>query len=158
FYGNLRPEPGESPGGSGRFDPGAIEFRSSMGSVAVAQFTVSPSTLSFGPQALNTPSAPQIVTLTNTGTLALTGGTFSVTGSGFTGSGCTATLAVGASCTYSVTFTPTHLSPPNYSGSVTVAYTGATGTGTPVSLSGTGVQAGPLAFTAASTGTLSTVG
>jgi hypothetical protein len=153
FYGNLRPEPGDSTGGSGRFDPGAIEFGSSMGSVAAAQFIVSPSTLSFGPQALNTSSAPQTVTVTNTGTVALAGGTFATTGAGFTGSGCTAKLAVGASCTYSVTFRPTHLSPP-YSGMVTVAYTGATGSGTPVSLSGSGVNAGQLVFTTATHGTL----
>jgi hypothetical protein len=157
FYGNLRPEPGESTGGSGRFDPGAIEFGSSMG---VASFSVSPSTLSFGPQALSTSSAPQTVTVTNTGSLALAGGTFTVTGSPiFTGSGCPATLAVGATCTYSVTFRPTALT--SYNGSVTFAYTSttgaATGTGTPVSLSGTGVAAGPLAFTAATNGTLATV-
>jgi len=89
--------------------------------------------------------------VTNTGNLALTGGTFTVTGSTtFTGSGCPATLAVGASCTYSVVFRPTALT--SYSGSVAFAYTStigaATGTGTPVSLSGSGVSAGPLAFTA----------
>jgi len=98
--------------------------------------------------------------VTNTGSLALTGGTFTVTGSTtFTGSGCPATLAVGATCTYSVVFRPTAVT--SYSGSVTFAYTSttgaATGTGTPVSLSGNGVAAGPLAFTAATNGTLATV-
>jgi hypothetical protein len=158
FYGNLRPEPGESTGGSGRFDSGAIEFGSSMG---MASFSVSPSTLAFGPQALATSSAPQTVTVTNTGSLALTGGTFTVSPTGiFTGSGCPATLAVGATCTYSVVFRPTALT--SYSGSVAFAYTAttgpATGTGTPVSLSGNGVSAGPLAFTAATNATLGTVG
>jgi hypothetical protein len=164
FYGNLRPEPGESTGGSGRFDPGAIEFGSSMG---VASFSVSPSPLSFGPQALATFSGPQTITVTNTGSLALTGGTFTVTptpsaaGSPFSraGGSCTATLAVGASCTYGVAFRPTATT--NYTGSVAFAYTStigaATGTGTPVSLSGNGVTAGPLAFTAATNGTLATV-
>jgi hypothetical protein len=49
----------------------------------------------------------------------------------------------------------------NYTGSLAFAYTStigpAAGTGTPVSLSGTGVAAGPLAFTAATNGTLATV-
>jgi hypothetical protein len=161
FYGNLRPEPGESTGGGGRFDPGAIEFGSSMGT---ASFSVSPSTLTFGPQALATSSAPQTVTVTNTGSLPLAGGTFTVTGSPiFTGSGCPATLAVGATCTYSVVFRPTALT--SYTGSVAFAYTAtigsttvpATGTGTPVSLTGNGVAAGPLAFTAATNGTLGVV-
>jgi hypothetical protein len=156
FYGNLRPEPGESTGGSGRFDPGAIEFGSSMG---VASFSVSPSTLSFGPQALATSSAAQIVTVTNTGSLGLTGGTFTITGSTtFTGTGCPTTLAVGASCNYSVVFRPTATT--SYNASVAFAYTStigaATGTGGPVSLSGNGVAAGPLAFTLATNGTLTT--
>jgi hypothetical protein len=68
-------------------------------------------------------------------------------------------LAIGATCTYNVVFRPTGLT--TYSGSVAFAYTAltgpATGTGTPVSLSGTGVAAGPLAFTAATNGTLATV-
>jgi hypothetical protein len=147
FYGNSRPEPNERNTG-GHFDPGAIEFGSSVG---VSSFSVSLSTLSFGPQALATNTAPQTVTVTNTGSLALTGGTFTTTGSGFTGSGCTATLDVGATCTYSVVFRPTAVR--NYSGSVAIAYSGVTGQA--VSLSGTGVATGALAFTAATNGTLS---
>jgi hypothetical protein len=99
--------------------------------------------------------------VTNTGSLALSGGTFTITGSTtFTGSGCPATLAVGASCTYAVVFRPTAVT--SYTASVAFAYTStigaATGTGTPVSLSGSGVSAGPLAFTAATNGMLATVG
>jgi hypothetical protein len=95
------------------------------------------------------------ITVTNTGGANLTGGTFTVTGStAFTGSGCSATLAVGASCTYAVVFRPAALT--SYSGSVAIAYAGVTGSA--VSLSGTGVTAGPLAFTAATNGTLVTAG
>src|SRR4029077_1947156 len=93
--------------------------------------------------------------------LALTGGTITQTGSTtFTRTGtCGATLAIGATCTVSVTFRPTGLT--TYSGSLAFAYTAitgpATGTGTPVSLTGSGVSAGPLAFTAATNATLGTV-
>jgi len=165
FYGNLRPEPGESTGGSGRFDPGAIEFGSTMGT---ASFSVSPSTLSFGPEALATSSAAQTVTVTNTGSLPLTGGPSGTGSASFTGSGCTTTLAVGGTCTYAVSFRPTAVT--SYTGTVTFTYTAtvgtttvpATGTGNPVSLSGSGVAAGPLAFTAATftcpTGTTCTGG
>jgi hypothetical protein len=163
FYGNLRPEPGESTT-TGFFDPGAIEFGSSGGT---ASFSVSPSTLAFGSQALSTASGARTITVTNTGNLALTGGTFTLTptpsaaGSPFAraGGSCGATLAVGATCTYNVTFRPTAIT--TYSGSVAFAYTAttgpATGTGTPVSLSGNGIAAGPLAFTSATNGTLATV-
>jgi hypothetical protein len=159
FYGNLRPEPGESVT-TGFFDPGAIEFGSSGGT---ASFTVSPSSLAFGNQAIATTSGAMAITVTNTGNLALTTGTFTLTGSTtFTRAGgtCVATLAVGATCTYNVVFRPTAAGT-NYSGSVAFAYSAltgpATGTGTPVSLSGTGVAAGPLAFTAATNGTLATI-
>jgi hypothetical protein len=162
FYGNLRPEPGESQTG-GTFDPGAIEFGSAP---ATASFTVSPSTLAFGNQAIATTSGPMTITVTNSGSLALTGGTFTFTGSPtFTraGGSCTANLAIGASCTVNVVFRPTAVGMAS-TGSVAFAYTAtviggpATGTGTPVSLSGTGVAAGPLAFTAATNGTLATNG
>jgi hypothetical protein len=155
FYGNLRPEPGESTT-TGSFDPGAIEFGSALGNAA--QFSVSPTTLAFGNQAIATPSGPMTITVTNTGALALTGGTFNFTGSTtFTRSGgtCTTTLAVGANCTFSVVFRPTAAGT-NYAGSLAFAYSAvsgpAAGTGTPVSLSGTGVQAGPLFFLSATNG------
>jgi hypothetical protein len=156
FYGNLRPEPNE--GNPARFDPGAIEFGSTVGT---ASFSVSPSSLAFGAQSIASPSAPQTITVTNTGTVALNGGSFTFTGStAFTsvGPGCTGTLAIGANCTINVQFRPTAAGT-NYNGSVAIAYNGpATGTGTPVSLTGSGVVAGPLAFTAATNGTLSNFG
>jgi hypothetical protein len=164
FYGNLRPEPGESTGASGRFDPGAIEFGSSMGTASFSVSPAPPFTGAFGAQSIASPSGPQTITVTNTGSLPLTGGTFTFTGStAFTGTGC-GTLAVGATCNFNVVFRPTAVT--SYTGSVAFAYSAtigtttvsATGTGTPVSLSGNGVAAGPLAFTAATNGTLATVG
>jgi Abnormal spindle-like microcephaly-assoc'd, ASPM-SPD-2-Hydin/Beta-propeller repeat len=69
--------------------------------------TISPTSLSFGNQAVGTTSAAQTVTLTNSGTLALdvshiqAGGEFQETNN------CGTSLAANASCTASVTFSPT---------------------------------------------------
>jgi hypothetical protein len=151
FYGNMRPEPGEATNG-GHFDPGAIEFGSSMGTPpAGAAFSVSLSSLAFGSQSISAASAPLTITVTNTGGVNLAGGTFTVTGStAFTGSGCTATLAVGATCTYAVVFRPAAVT--SYSGSVAIAYTGVTAQA--VSFTGTGVATGALGFSAATNATL----
>jgi hypothetical protein len=99
------------------------------------------------------------ITVTNTGSLALSGGTFTFTGSTtFTraGGSCTAALPVAGTCTFNVVFRPT-ASGTNYSGSVAFAYSQVAGSAA-VSLSGTGVAAGPLAFTAATNGTLGVAG
>jgi hypothetical protein len=162
FYGNLRPEPGESTT-SGSFDPGAIEFGSAPGT---ASFTVSPSTLAFGNQGIGITSTAKTITVTNTGNEALSGGTFTFgaatpfTRPPFGGGSCGATLAVGASCTFNVVFRPPAgtANGTNFTGSLTVAFNGvtgpATGTGTPVTLTGTAVTPGTLSFTSATNGTL----
>src|SRR5205823_2166486 len=75
---------------------------------------LAPTNLDFGNQLLATTSAPMTVTLTNTGTAALTISSFAASGD-FTAtntgaSACPpspATLAAGANCTINVTFTPT---------------------------------------------------
>jgi hypothetical protein len=149
----MRPEPGETNGG--HFDPGAIEFGSTTGTAAAAAFSVSLNSLAFGNQSISAASAALTITVTNTGGVNLTGGTFTVTGSPiFTGSGCSATLAVGRTCTFAVVFRPTAVT--NYTGSVAFAYSGVTGSA--VSLSGVGVAAGPLAFTTATNASFLTVG
>ena len=73
--------------------------------------SLSPSSLSFGNQGLNTPSTPKTVTLTNTGVGPLT-----ITGIAITGSNvndfsistntCVSPLGQGLSCTVGITFTP----------------------------------------------------
>jgi hypothetical protein len=73
--------------------------------------SVSPSSLTFGSQAENTTSPAQTVTVTNNGTSTLTINSITATGAnggdfGVT-NGCSSTLAAGANCTVSVTFTPT---------------------------------------------------
>jgi pimeloyl-ACP methyl ester carboxylesterase len=75
--------------------------------------SLTPATLSFANQLLDTPSVPRTATLTNNGTaiLNISGIAISGTDSGdFTQiSTCGATLAASANCTISVTFTPTAL-------------------------------------------------
>ena len=73
--------------------------------------SLSPSTLTFASQPLQTTSASQSITLTNSGTASMTGISIAVAGTNsaeFSVTGtCSATLAAGASCTINVTFTPT---------------------------------------------------
>ncbi len=100
---------------------------------------MSPSSLSFGNQLINTTSPAQIVTLTNTGSASLSitsiamGGTdqssFSQTNT------CGSTVAAGAACTISLTFTPA--SSGSKSATLTATDNASGGTQT-VSLSGTG--------------------
>jgi hypothetical protein len=157
FFGNPRPE----TGGDGHFDPGAVEFGS--GAATTGSASVSPTTLAFGNQLVRTTSAAMTVTVTNTGTTALAGGVFTFGGgtpqpfsrpAGAAGGTCGATLAVSASCTINVVFTPTTAIA--FSRTLTVAYTGATVTGSPVTLTGTGIG-GTLSFTSATNGTLATL-
>jgi hypothetical protein len=80
-----------------------------QGSFPVASAT--PSALTFPQQAMGTPSVPQIITLANTGTIALTLSGVAITGANAASfaqtNTCGATLAGGATCQISVTFTPT---------------------------------------------------
>jgi hypothetical protein len=70
--------------------------------------TLSPTALTFAPQLINTPSTPQPVTLTVTGTVPLQLSGFSSDSSDFvvTGTTCFSTNAPGSNCTVSVTYTP----------------------------------------------------
>ena len=120
------------------------------GVAAARTVSVAPSPLAFGSWATGTTSNPMLLTVTNTGNVALAGGTFTLgggtpqpfarvaTGTFPTGApNCGATLAVGASCSVKVTFAPATAA--SFSRTLTVAYTGATVTPAPVSLTGTGV-------------------
>ena len=74
-------------------------------SLGVASF--SPSSLAFNGQLVGTHSAPQTITLSNTGTGPLGFASVATDSSDFSAaSNCPASLAVGASCSISVTFTP----------------------------------------------------
>src|SRR5207249_2691745 len=103
---------------------------------------LSPTSLNFGNQAVNTTGAPQTVTLTNSGSSALTISSISITG---TNSGDFAqtnncpltpsTLAASSSCTINVTFTPTATAAHTASATCTESASRSPQT---VSLSGTG--------------------
>lgn len=101
--------------------------------------SVSPTSLDFGSQNLGTTSAPQAVTVTNTGESLLTVGTIAITGDFAQTNNCT-TVAPGASCTINVTFTPTE--PAALPGTLTIPHNAA-GSPATVSLAGTGT--GPVA-------------
>jgi len=98
--------------------------------------------LAFGNVPINTTSASRTLTLHNTGNAAFTGITLAFSSprysrpAGTAGGTCGATLAAASTCTINVVFSPTATSLVN----ATVSVTGnVTATGSPVSLSGTGV-------------------
>ncbi|MBO3751193.1 choice-of-anchor D domain-containing protein [Streptosporangiaceae bacterium NEAU-GS5] len=95
----------------------------------------SSSSLVFGSQALNTTSAAQNVTVTNTGTAAASISGVSVSGDFQQTNTCGTTLATGASCNVSVTFRPTASG--TRTGTVTIT-SNATNSPTNIALSGTG--------------------
>ena len=119
------------------------------GTVVVPTYSISPASLDFGTQGINTTSVAQTVTVTNTSNLALSLTNIALSGTNANqfaqtntcGAGrfrpFPATLAAGASCTVSVTFRPT--SSGTKSAGVTVSVgSGATPAQTTVSLGGTG--------------------
>ena len=112
--------------------------------------SLSPASLIFKNQAVNTTSSPKAVTLSNTGTVALSISSIAITsGSNFAISSntCGATLNAGKKCTVKVTFTPTQL----VSADGTLSFTdNAYGSPQTVSLSGTAVvqaQLNPSTYT-----------
>jgi hypothetical protein len=101
-----------------------------------ADITLSPTTLSFGTQALNTASAAQTITLTNAGTVTLTITKVTVTKLYTQTNTCGTSVAGGASCTFSVTFTPTTVG--THNGTLTIT-DNATGSPKTVTLTGSGL-------------------
>ena len=134
FFGNLRKT-------NGAVDAGAVELQAPA--VPVASVTGGP--LVFGNVPVNTTSGSQNLTLHNTGGATLTGIALTFAGpygrldtGAFPGGApdCGTTLAAGANCTIKVVFAPTALG--SAPGSVAIAASVAV-TGSPVTLSGTGV-------------------
>ncbi|GAA0928507.1 hypothetical protein GCM10009554_10080 [Kribbella koreensis] len=99
--------------------------------------STSPSSLTFASQALNTTSAAQAVTVTNTGSLAASVSSVTVSGD-YTQTNNCGSIAVNASCTVNVSFRPTASG--TRSGTLTVN-SNATNSPTTVALSGTGAGA-----------------
>lgn len=100
--------------------------------------TLTPTSLSFGNQIVNTTSAAQPVVLMNTGTTSLTLTGINASGNFSQTNNCTAHIAAGASCAISVKFTPTGTG--TRTGTLTVTDS-ATNSPQTTSLSGIGILA-----------------
>ncbi|MBA2393027.1 MAG: choice-of-anchor D domain-containing protein [Ktedonobacteraceae bacterium] len=116
---------------------------SGTGTPAAPVAMFSPTSLSYGNHNTGTTSTAQMVTLTNGGTAVLNIGSIAVTGTNANNfaqtNTCASTLAVGASCSISITFTPTS----SGAKSANIAITDdAAGSPQTVALSGTGVGNG----------------
>jgi len=99
--------------------------------------SLSATSLTFSGQTVSTQSAPQTITLTNTGNLTLSSLTIARTGNFAETNTCPASLAAGASCTISVTFSP--LGAGSQSGTITLTDNAANSPQT-IPLSGTGMD------------------
>jgi HYDIN/CFA65/VesB family protein/beta-propeller repeat-containing protein len=100
-----------------------------------ATLSVTPSTLSFPDQAVRTTSSPQTLTITNTGAISLQVTRIQASGDFAETNTCGSTIAPGANCAISVTFTPASTGP--RTGSVTISDNAVDSPQT-VSLTGTG--------------------
>lgn len=85
-----------------------------------AKATLSTTTLTFGTQAMGTTSASQPITLSNTGTAALSITSIVATGDFAQTNNCGASLAVGKNCAINVTFTPSYPAAAARKGYITV--------------------------------------
>jgi streptogramin lyase len=96
--------------------------------------------IAFGKQALATTSAPQTVTLTNTGAVALNVTNISASGDFSQTNNCVGSVAAGGSCTINLTFTPTAVG--SLAGTLTITDNsiGLAGSTQTVTLSGTGFE------------------
>jgi len=106
-----------------------------LSSVPQTTMTVSPTTLNFSGQPLQTVSSPQTVTVTNTGATNLTVSSISINGDFFETDNCGNAIAASGTCQISVTFDPSTSG--TRSGTLTISANIAGGQET-VSLSGTG--------------------
>jgi Bacterial Ig-like domain (group 2) len=93
----------------------SIALNGTGSSTVVAQVSITPSQLSFGNQTVGTTSAPQTLTLTNSGTAPLTPSGAAISFVNIIGvypgdfpetDNCGTSLAAGASCTISISFAP----------------------------------------------------
>lgn len=108
-----------------------------------APITLSPLSLDFGSQLLNTTSQPQTVTLTNSGETTLDISSIVASANYSQTNDCGSSMLAGASCTIAVTFRPTKTSTCAETGTLTVTEDGSsspqtvklTGAGTVVTLS-----------------------
>lgn len=119
-------------------DPSLVVTLSGTGATAQPQLSVSPPTISFGNVAVGA-TGSQSVTLSNTGTAALTISAASASGAGFSANGLSlpATVNPGQNTTLTATFAPQAAG--NASGTLSIT-SNAPGSPVVIPLSGTGVQ------------------
>ena len=116
--------------------------------VATTSVSLLPSSLTFATQNLKTTSAPQVATLTNTGSLDVTISKISTSAQFGQSNNCPATLPAGKSCQINVTFSPTAVGQDNGTLSVTDNAPGSpqtvalSGVGTLIKLSPIGINFG----------------
>ena len=115
--------------------------------------SLSSTSLTFGPQNVGATSAPQTVTVTNTGTANLTITSIATSANFGQTSNCAASVAASGSCTINVTFSPTAAGPLTGTLTITDNSNPVAGSTQTVSLSGTGT--GPVVSLSSSSLTLS---
>ena len=119
--------------------------------------TLAPPSLSFTPQLIGAVSGAQAETLSNTGTSAVVISSIALTETNAAdfsqNNTCGASIAAGANCTISVTFTPSELGPRNAAMTITDNTIGSPHSG---ALSGVGLTAGPNATLSAASLTFAT--
>lgn len=113
-------------------------FKSATGNSAL---TANPSSLNFGEQALGSTSSSQTVTLSNSGTSAVTISSITTSGDFSVSHNCPASLAVASTCTVSASFTPSAIGA--RSGAIIVTSNANLGS---LALSGTGVASSSWAI------------
>ena len=113
------------------------------GTTASGRLTLSTSSLAFGAQAVATTGAAKRVTATNTGTAAVNVTGVSSTNGEFrvAATTCTGSIAVSGTCTIDITFRPTDVGPRG--GTVSVVYSGGTGSPAGITVSGEGSATAP---------------
>jgi probable HAF family extracellular repeat protein len=114
-------------------------------SYLVAPVRFSPASLDFGNQPLATTSAPRPITVANTGTMPFAISSITASAGLAQTNNCPAAIAVGASCTINVEFTPAN--PDAQPGSITVA---SNAISFPLAVSGNGLVTVAISASAAS--------
>jgi hypothetical protein len=142
FFGNARPDHNSDA----HFDIGAVEY---VAPVTPAAASVAGGPLAFGNAVVGFASPAQTLTLSNTGGSSVTGIALVFSSplysrpAGAAGGTCGATLTAGSACSINVVFTPTATG--LVSGTLTVNASVPV-TGSPVTLTGTGVARGTVSI------------
>jgi len=134
--------PGACNGTCGAGGQSADAFVARIAGAAAPVVSLSPSTLTFPSQTVNTTSAAQALTLSNTGATALSIASIAASANFGETDGCDGSVAASGTCTINVTFTPTATGALKGSLTITDNNNGLTGSTQTVTLSGTGTAPG----------------